>query len=223
MVAVNEKLQKNVIVIVAHPDDETLWCGGTILSNPTYNWDVISLCRGDDSDRAPKFFDCLKILKAKGNMGMLDDGPEQIPLDNDFVKKSILKLISSRIFDLVITHNPNGEYTRHLRHEEVSQAVIELWHQGDINTKEIWTFAYEDGNKSYLPKASEQAIHYQLSTQIWEQKYKIITETYGFPPGGFEAETTPKVEAFWKFKNSENAFKWLQMYGKQNETSRIQR
>ena len=30
-------------------------------------------------------------------------------------------------------------------YEGVSKAVITLWHKGKICTKELWTFAYEDG------------------------------------------------------------------------------
>lgn len=211
--------QKNAAVIVAHPDDETLWCGGTILSNPSTNWFIISLCRGNDPDRAPKFFKCLKILNAHGAMGLLDDGPEQYPLNKNVVKSALLDLLPSRIFDLVITHNPSGEYTRHLRHEEVSQAVIELWCQDEISVEDLWMFAYEDGNKTYLPRAANKAIHYKLATPIWKQKYKIITETYGFSPGGFEADTTPRVEAFWQFHRAEDAFSWLQQGGKLKPTS----
>jgi hypothetical protein len=38
----------NAAVIVAHPDDETLWAGGMILTHPGYNWFVASLCRKSD-------------------------------------------------------------------------------------------------------------------------------------------------------------------------------
>ncbi len=70
---------KNVAVIVAHPDDETLWAGGTILSHPSWNCFIISVCRGNDPERAPRFYKALKILRSSGNMGDLDDGPEQNP------------------------------------------------------------------------------------------------------------------------------------------------
>ena len=205
---------KKAVVIVAHPDDETLWCGGTILAYSSFNWFVISLSRGDDPERAPKFYRCLKTLNASGVMDALDDGPEQTPLAMEVIKKAILDLLPNLDFDLIITHNPTGEYTRHLRHEEVSRAVLELWYEKKISTKELWTFAYEDGKKEYFPRAEEKAYQFPLSEKIWKQKYALITETYGFPPGGFEAKTTPKIEAYWKFKNPGKAYDWLQQGGR---------
>ena len=70
----------SALVIVAHPDDETLWAGGTILMHPETRWTVVALCRRSDPDRAPKFRRVLELLGASGDMGDLDDGPEQTPL-----------------------------------------------------------------------------------------------------------------------------------------------
>jgi len=96
----------------------------------------------------------------------------------------------------------------------VSKAVVKLWHSGKISTNELWTFAYEDGGKKYYPKPIETAsVHRILSKRIWLRKYSIITETYGFVKGSFEAETTPRAEAFWQFSNSYDAQKWLKNSG----------
>lgn len=188
---------KTVAVIVAHPDDETLWAGGTILNNPSWECFIISLCRKNDTDRAPKFYKVLKNLNAKGIMGDLDDGAEQTPLPEKEVEKAILDLLPQNHFDLIITHNPKGEYTKHLRHEEISKAVIMLWNKGTIISKELWTFAYEDGNKAYFPKAIKDASIYEILDQkIWLEKYRLITQTYGFDTYSWEAQTTPKEEAF---------------------------
>ena len=201
---------KNIAVIIAHPDDETLWCGGTILLNPDCNWFITCLSRKNDENRAPKFHEVLKIINARGVMGNLDDSTEQQPLPLKIVKDVIVDLLPSKNYDLIITHDPSGEYTRHRRHEEISRAVIELWYKKKISTKELWTFAYEDGNKKHLPKKQDSAnIQVKLSKEIFDLKYKLITEIYGFPPDGFEALTTPKEEAFWKFESPVDALIWL--------------
>ena len=198
------KTFKSVLVIVAHPDDETLWVGGTILNNPTWEYFIISLCRKNDANRAPKFYKALKILNAQGIMGDLDDGPEQTPLLDEIVQQAILDLLPQDNFDLIITHNPNGEYTKHLRHEEISKAAIMLWNEGKIKSKELWTFAYEDGNKAYFPMPIKNASIYEvLAEKIWQEKYSLITQTYGFDTQSWEAKTTPKSEAFWKQKIQE--------------------
>jgi LmbE family N-acetylglucosaminyl deacetylase len=200
---------KNVVVIVAHPDDETLWAGGTILSNPGWNSFVISLCRGKDPDRSVRFHNALKILNCEGIMGDMDDGPEQLPLNETEVERIILDLLPANHFDLIVTHSPAGEYTRHLRHEETGSSVIKLWNSGNISTHELWTFAYEDDNKNKYPVAVENAsIVNPISNYIWRKKYDLITETYGFSKGGFEAETTPKTESFWQFFEPEVAERW---------------
>lgn len=208
------KTQKDIAVIVAHPDDETLWCGGTMLLHPNSNWFVACLCRKNDADRAPKFKTALTAYNAKGLMGNLDDSAEQVPLNKKEVKKAILSLLPKQNFDLILTHSPSGEYTRHLRHEEIGRAVLELWNDEKIIAKELWTFAFEDGNKKYYPQVIKDAnIHQTLSQNIWEEKYRIITEVYGFEKNGFEAKTTPKTEAFWKFEDPMDAQKWLEQEG----------
>jgi len=205
-----EQKLKKVVLIVAHPDDETLWAGGIMMKEVSWQFFVVCLCRKSDKDRAPKFFKALDILGADGIMGDLDDGPEQTPLPDNEVKAVILQLIPEVDFDLIITHNPNGEYTRHLRHEEVSKAVISLWAEVKLATKELWTFAYEDGHKAYYPRAESQASSYwHLPRKLWEVKYSIITQTYGFDKNSWEAKTTPGDEAFWHFSNPQQAKNWI--------------
>ena len=201
---------RTVGIIVAHPDDETLWAGGTILGHPSWSSYVVCLCRASDTDRAPKFRNALKELHSEGIMGDLDDGPDQNPLDEKEIERTIMDLVLPGHFDLIITHNISGEYTRHIRHEEVSKAVISLWIAGRLQARELWTFAYEDGGGEYYPKPVENAPGYRvLNKRIWLRKYHIITETYGFDTDSFEAKTTPLAESFWQFTKPYEAENWL--------------
>lgn len=143
-------------------------------------------------------------------MGDLDDGPGQTPVEEKEVQRVILELLPKRHYDLIISHNPSGEYTRHLRHEEVGKAVIKLWQTGRISANELWSFAYQDGNKTYYPRAVGKATIYNaLAKKTWLRKYSLIHDVYGFDKNSWEAETTPKAEAFWKFIDPNDAKRWL--------------
>lgn len=208
----NDKIQKSVAIIVAHPDDETLWAGGTILSHPSWECFIVCLSRSNDSERAPRFYNALKVLKSEGIMGDLDDGPDQLPLDEGDVEQVILDLLPRKHFDLIISHNPAGEYSRHIRHEEAGKAVTKLWHSGKIFTLELWSFAYKAVGKENYPKPVEDASVYRLLTKrIFHRKYNIITETYGFETNSFEARATSRAEAFWQFTDPLDAGRWLKV------------
>ena len=196
-------------VIVAHPDDETLWAGGTILAQAEWDWFIVTLCRAQDPDRAPRFWQALKLFGATGKMADLDDEAEQIALPDKEVQDTILSSLAAKRFNIILTHGPRGEYTHHLRHEEASRAVAFLWEAGGISADSIWMFAYEDGNGRYLPRAEKGAhLRTALSDELWRQKYRIITEIYGFGAQSFEARTTPREEAFWCFDSPRALQDW---------------
>lgn len=185
-------------LIVAHPDDETLWAGGTILMHPEAKWTVITLYTTSDSDRSPQFLRALESFNATGATGALNDGPQQsLPAARE-VQDTILSLLPSDRFDLIVTHSLWGETARHQRHVETAKAVLALCRSGELSAKEVWMFAYEDGGGKYLPRPVRDAdVYIRLTEEIWQQKSDLITKVYGFAPDSFEAKATPREEAFW--------------------------
>lgn len=103
------------VVVVAHPDDESLWCGGLLVRYPI-DWTIVA-CSIPKKDpiRAWKFFDACVALGAKGRL---------LPFsERDFTHLATLDLSA---FDLIVTHGAAGEYGNP-QHKEVHAYVKERW------------------------------------------------------------------------------------------------
>ena len=201
---------RRAAVVVAHPDDETLWCGGLMLSRPDWEWQVVTICRASDSDRSGKFREVMRCYGATGHMGGLNDGPKQTPLFPAEVREMIADLLPPHKYDLILTHGPAGEYTRHRRHEECCRAVVAMWQACEIDTRSLWLFAYEDAGGDCLPHACKQASRRKaLSNTLWEEKRRILIDLYGFAIDSWELHVTPQVEGFFCFTQPEDARRHL--------------
>src|SRR3989344_4055684 len=131
------------LVIVAHPDDETIWMGGTIMRYKNWDWTIFSLCRVNDKDREPKFRKVCKHLKAKSIMTDLDDEKLHDINPNEIIG-IIKKNLSETEYDYVFTHGKNGEYG-HKRHIEIYKAVKKMIKNKLIKTRNLYYFSYMPG------------------------------------------------------------------------------
>ena len=67
-----------------------------------------------------------------------------------------------------------------------------------------------------LPNAIERAhLTLDLDEKTWQNKYDIIVKLYGFAPDSWEANVTPKREAFCCFRNAREYQTWLESEGKE--------
>ena len=193
------------LVIVAHPDDETIWMSGTIMKNPQINWTILSLCRASDADRAPKFKKVCHFLKAKPLITDLDD-ENKISLKRILqeITKIIIKQIDKREFDYIFTHGANGEYG-HPRHIATHIAVKQLIKQGRLSCQFAFFFNYcKINKKEFSPLRIKKDTQYILSLSKAElqKKKNIMSKIYGFDPQGIDTNYCTQQEGFKKIKGN---------------------
>jgi len=188
------KGKEDVLIIVAHPDDETIWMGGTLLRNKNrWNTAILSLCRRDDSDRAPKFKRVCKIYNAKSFMSDLEDETLQdIPTSE--VKRRIPSSLKKKKWSRLYTHGENGEYG-HPRHKIVHNAVEEMLKDKEIQAGKVFFFSYSlKGRFACATARADKFINLRDVELV--RKKGIIKNVYGFDGKSFEVICAKKRESF---------------------------
>lgn len=191
-----------VLLIVTHPDDETIWSGGLILQHPDWDWTIMSLCRADDPDREPKFRKVCRLYGAKAIITDLDDSSVLQPIDPEtHIGQRIVEFAGGFSWDLCVTHGRNGEYG-HTRHREVHAEVLRLVSKNRLRCHHLWTLAYDcDTETARCRPAPWANKRIELTTQLLAEKRRIVCEEYGYAGDSFEVKACISPESFYEAKS----------------------
>lgn len=193
-----EAKNKKAIVIVAHPDDETIWMGGCLLRYRNIAWTCFSLCRASDRDRAPKFRRVCERYNANCVIADLDDDDKLSLEDATFeAEKLIQDRLQGKSFDYVFCHGASGEYG-HERHLAVNRAVNNLLSSKILCPEAIFYFAYEnDEKRDYKVVSSKEAnLLVELTDKEYREKKRIVSEMYGYQMDGIDVGYCTNPESF---------------------------
>lgn len=170
------------LMVVAHPDDETLW-GGAHLSEGGYL--VVCMTHGNDGKRRKEFEN---IIKASGNIGLMLTYPDEINgVRSDWseqragMMKDLDTVLRYKNWSLVATHNPEGEYG-HMQHKLTDRITTQAYYR-----------VYRDGRLYYfgrhysvkglaqiaatLPRVSEEAYQAKESyLSLYVSQAKCVSE-----------------------------------------------
>ena len=189
----NVNIMINALMIVAHPDDETIWAGGLLSRNNAWNWTIASLCRASDSDRMPKFEKTCRGYGADCFMADLEDTALE-KIETRKVQELLLPL-SKKKFDLIFTHGKNGEYG-HIRHKDTHNAVVEAVKSGILKCKKLFVFAYKNKKGFKIVPNGSATKKIGLSRQEIKRKKEIVEKIYGYTKKSPDVQYCSATESF---------------------------
>ena len=126
-----------ILIVVAHPDDESFWFGGTILilKNLGFKITIVCLTLSNDNKRSTEFKNACKKMHVDGFIMDYSDKLDEGFLELNRELELVLNNHQIRVNDLeyVITHSPNGNERSHPQHIKCFKLISEWTHKNKIN------------------------------------------------------------------------------------------
>ena len=184
------------LMIVAHPDDETLWGSEELLKN---KYLVVCITCGTNKKREKEIEAALKI--SKDRLIVLDK-PDKVRgkrSDWKHYKKQIeyeLKyVIKKKKWNTIVTHNPEGEYG-HIHHKITNNIVTKIHNKEKIGKLKYF-------GKYYSKKRiNENKFAREIPEDIYDMKIEMI-DSYKS-----QAFIKNRFNQMYKYENLINAEDW---------------
>ncbi|MDF2529169.1 MAG: GlcNAc-PI de-N-acetylase [Gammaproteobacteria bacterium] len=166
-------MQDHFIVVVAHPDDETLWFGHAIeLLKSRVSLEIICLTNADVPIRAQEFRDYCQCAKVKGSILNLADRLEISLKDLEAVLKPYFaRWKEERKQPHIITHSPHGDERNHPQHIQIYRGLSKLAHDYNFDL----SFFSEKKIRYYCYRALSGTN--QVKTYSIRLDYRVLLQT----------------------------------------------
>ena len=188
---------KKILVVVAAPVEETLWCGGYLLTQSKIaSIEIASLVVPKTTAQKLAFKRACMAYGATPLCLGVEDRVERPPLDTTDIISQFVKTAQYNHYNMVLTHSQNGEYTSNRRHKEINKAVKTAIEDGKLSCDFLANFCYTDNDGLELPHPKSKGEKLVLEQDIWQKKYAILRKIYNYSPDSWEARATPHTESF---------------------------
>lgn len=158
------------LMIVAHPDDETIWGGSHLLKD---NYVVVCITNGNNRTRRKEFS---KVMKKTNSIGIMLSYPDKTngEKDNwnscrDRIQEALSLILAKKQWNMIVTHNPDGEYG-HIHHQMTSEIVTSLSQNTGLTDKLFYFGKYvKEKNmdqEEYAPYLAESLTSRQLKDKL---------------------------------------------------------
>jgi len=151
-------------MIVAHPDDETLW-GYYYLKNFD-NWKILCITNSNNPTRVQELTNIAKKFNTALEIWNYQDSPHSYNMHPQIYKDIHRAINLDPNVQIVLTHNPLGEYG-HIQHIKVSNVVL------TVSKKPTYVFSYSSKKGEQKEKCELKNI-YKSQEKIFEEHCKKI-------------------------------------------------
>lgn len=184
------------LMIVAHPDDETLWGSEELINN---RYLVVCITCGTNKKREKEIEQALKISKdrlivldkpdkVKGKRSDWKHYKKQIELEINYIMKK-------KNWNNIVTHNPEGEYG-HIHHKMTNKIVTKVYNKNNNGNLKYFGKYY---SKKRIDKNSGAR---EIPEEVYDKKMEMV-DVYKS-----QSFIKNRFNQMYKYENLVNAEDW---------------